>query len=68
MAQVRAVVTHRVSPSELKQINEAIPKITIMSGDQDNLVNPANSEHLKKHMPLAELQIVNGGGHAMTIQ
>jgi hypothetical protein len=61
-------ITHRVSPSELKQINEAIPKITILTGDQDNLVNPRNSEHLKKHMPLAELHVVKGGGHAMTIQ
>lgn len=61
-------LTHRVSPSELKQINEAIPRITIITGDQDNLVNPLNSQHLQEHMLNAELHVVKGGGHAMTIQ
>lgn len=62
------VFTHRITPAELKQINEAIPKITIMSGDHDNLVNPGNSKHLKQHLPAAELHLIQGGGHAMTIQ
>lgn len=68
LAQVRGVVTHRVSPSQLQRINEAIPKITIITGDDDNLVNPANSHHMKKHMPKADLHILPGVGHVTVVQ
>lgn len=61
-------MTHRVSPAELKQINEAIPKITIITGDSDNLVNPGNSKHLAKHLTRAKLEIIKGAGHAPTVQ
>jgi pimeloyl-ACP methyl ester carboxylesterase len=57
-----------VSPAELRQIDEAIPKILIITGDSDNLVNPGNSLHLKKHLKRAELQQLKGAGHAPTIQ
>ncbi|UZJ54100.1 hypothetical protein CBS101457_003420 [Exobasidium rhododendri] len=68
LAQLRAVFTHQVKPADLKQIDEAIPKTIIITGDEDNLVNPGNSKHLAKHMPRAELQVLVGSGHAPTAQ
>jgi pimeloyl-ACP methyl ester carboxylesterase len=68
MAQVRAVATHRVSPVQLQRINDAIPVITIITGDDDNLVNPGNSHHMKKHMPKAQLEILPGVGHVTVVQ
>lgn len=68
LAQIRAVVTHRVSAAELARINEAIPKITIVTGDRDNLVHPANSKHMKKHMPKADLIVLPDVGHVTVVQ
>lgn len=68
LAQVRAVITHRVSPAQLRAIDAAIPVVTIVTGDQDNLVNPLNSHHLAKHMKRARLVQVPDAGHAMPVQ
>ncbi|KAK0519822.1 hypothetical protein OC835_007402 [Tilletia horrida] len=67
-SQIGAVLTHRVSNKELAKINEDIPVITIMTGDEDNLVNPLNSEHLAENMPRARLIKLENAGHAITIQ
>ncbi|CAD6974108.1 unnamed protein product [Tilletia controversa] len=67
-SQIGAVLTHRVTNKELAKINETIPIITIMTGDEDNLVNPLNSEHLAQNMPRARLIKLEITGHAITIQ
>ncbi|KAE8215587.1 hypothetical protein CF327_g1140 [Tilletia walkeri] len=67
-SQIGAVLTHRVTNKELAKINETIPVITIMTGDEDNLVNPLNSEHLAQNMPRARLIKLENTGHAITIQ
>jgi pimeloyl-ACP methyl ester carboxylesterase len=68
LAQIRAVATHRVSPAQLQRINDAIPVIAIITGDDDNLVNPGNSYHLKKHLTKANLDILPGVGHVPVVQ
>jgi len=67
-SQIGAVLTHRVTNKELAAISENIPKITIMTGDEDNLVNPLNSEHLAENIPRAKLIRLEDTGHAITIQ
>ncbi|KAK0548518.1 hypothetical protein OC846_001339 [Tilletia horrida] len=67
-SQIGAVLTHRVTNKELAEINKNIPVITIMTGDEDNLVNPLNSEHLAENMPRARLIKLENCGHAISIQ
>ena len=67
-AQLRAVATHRVSSAQLREINEHIPAMAILTGDEDNLVNPANSEFLHKHLPAAEYHVFKAAGHALPMQ
>lgn len=67
-AQLRAVMTHRVTVAQLQQINKDIPAISIFTGDQDNLVNPGNSIHLAQHMPRAQYTKIHGAGHALPAQ
>ncbi|KAI0781102.1 alpha/beta-hydrolase [Trametes elegans] len=68
VSQMSAALTHYVSPERLRQISSSIPKVAIVTGDTDNLVNPANSELIKKHMPEAELIVKEGAGHGLNIQ
>lgn len=68
MAQIRAVITHRVTITELTKINKDIPAITILTGDDDNLVNPGNSVHLAQHMTRATYTKFEGAGHALPAQ
>ena len=49
-----AASTHRVEPARLHTISTSIPKILIITGDEDHLVAPANSDHLARCMPEAE--------------
>jgi pimeloyl-ACP methyl ester carboxylesterase len=60
--------THKVSPSRLRSIALSIPKVLIITGDQDNLVNPQNSSYLKEHMPEAELVVLGQTGHGLNLQ
>ena len=67
-AQMSAALTHRVLNSDLQFIGKHVPAIAIVTGDQDNLVNPKNSAHLKANMPSANYVVVKGGGHALPMQ
>ena len=68
VSQMAAAMTHRVSPDRLRQISSIIPKVLIVTGTTDNLVDPANSHFLKEHMPEAELIVKEGAGHGITMQ
>ncbi|OSD01674.1 alpha/beta-hydrolase [Trametes coccinea BRFM310] len=68
ISQMAAAITHYVSPDELRKISSSIPKVTIVTGDTDNLIDPRNSHILKEHMPEAELIVRQGAGHAVAIQ
>ena len=68
ISQIVAGVTHHVSPDRLRQISRSIPKVLILTGDEDYLVHPRNSFHLKKHMPEAEFVQWEGTGHGIHAQ
>ncbi|KAG9049244.1 hypothetical protein FS837_010780 [Tulasnella sp. UAMH 9824] len=65
LSQMAAAKTHYVSPDRLKTIAASIPKVYIMTGDDDNLVRPENSHHLKSCMPEAEFEVWEGSGHGV---
>lgn len=54
LSQMAAAMTHRVTPDRLAKISSSIPKVLILTGDQDDLVDHRNSLYIKSHMPEAE--------------
>ncbi|TDL27248.1 alpha/beta-hydrolase [Rickenella mellea] len=68
MSQMAAGLTHHVTPARLNTISKGITKVTIVTGDDDHLVNPANSDYLKKNMPEAEFVKWENTGHGITTQ
>ena len=68
ISQMVAGLTHYVSPDRLHHISRSIPKILILTGDDDHLVRPSGSFHLKKHMPEAEFIQWEKTGHAIHMQ
>ncbi|KAF7311615.1 FACT complex subunit SPT16 [Mycena kentingensis (nom. inval.)] len=68
ISQMAAALTHRVSPDRLRRIHELIPYIHIATGDQDNLVAPTNSHHIKSCMPNAGFEQWEATGHALHVQ
>ena len=68
ISQMAAATTHHVSPERLRKISSAIPKVLIVTGDSDHLIDPANSHFIKEHMPEAELVVREGAAHGLTVQ
>ncbi|KAI0319253.1 alpha/beta-hydrolase [Amylostereum chailletii] len=68
LSQMFAGLSHHVTAARLRQIAASVPKITIVTGDQDHLVAPANSKYLHENMPGSELVIWEGTGHGVQIQ
>ncbi|KAJ7168139.1 alpha/beta-hydrolase [Mycena crocata] len=68
LSQMSAGLTHHVTAKRLRSIGEAIPKVLIVTGDEDNLVAPSNSRYIKSCMPEAELDEWSGTGHALHVQ
>ncbi|KAJ6500437.1 Alpha/Beta hydrolase protein [Mycena sanguinolenta] len=68
LSQMCAALTHHVTPERLRAICDAIPKVMIVTGDEDNLVSPANSFALKRCMPDAEFQQWKDTGHGIHAQ
>ncbi|OSX56246.1 hypothetical protein POSPLADRAFT_1050769 [Postia placenta MAD-698-R-SB12] len=68
ISQMIAGLTHSVSPERLRTIAASIPKVLIVTGDQDNLINPSNSLYMKEHMPEAELVQWKNTGHGFQVQ
>lgn len=69
LSQMVAGLTHYVAPSRLRQIARDVPKIVLITGDEDNLVPPACSEWIKECMgPEVELIKWEKTGHALQIQ
>ncbi|KAH9946254.1 alpha/beta-hydrolase [Epithele typhae] len=68
LSQMAAAMTHHVSPERLRRISSAIPKVAIVTGDTDTLIDPRNSQLLKQDMPEAELIIREGAGHGVPMQ
>lgn len=68
ISQMAAALTHHVSPARLAVISKSIPKVVIITGDEDNLVLPSHSLELKARMSEAELIQWQGTGHAINSQ
>ena len=52
----------------LAQISKTIPKVVILTGDEDHLIRPTNSGYLMKHMPEAEYVEWKDTGHVVNLQ
>lgn len=65
VSQMKAALTHNVPDNDLERINRSIPKICILTGDTDHLVDPRNSEYLRDHLPTAEYHQFKNAGHAL---
>jgi len=68
ISQMAAGLTHRVSEDRLREISKLIPKVVIMTGDEDHLVDPQRSKFIKENMPEAELVEFSGTGHGLLLQ
>ncbi|KAI8998792.1 alpha/beta-hydrolase [Trametes punicea] len=68
ISQMAAALTHYVSPDRLRRISASVPKVAIVTGDTDNMVDPSNSHLMKEHMPEAELIVRKGAGHGIANQ
>ena len=66
--QMWAGLTHHVEAERLAQISNTIPKVLILTGDQDHLVRSSNSAYLSKHMPEAEYVVWKDTGHVLNVQ
>jgi pimeloyl-ACP methyl ester carboxylesterase len=68
VSQMAAGLTHSVDEEGLRKISESIPKVTIVTGDEDQLVRPQMSREMKAAMGSAELVEWAGTGHALHCQ
>ncbi|KAG1858380.1 Alpha/Beta hydrolase protein [Suillus subalutaceus] len=68
LSQMYAGLTHHVSPARLRKISSSIPKVLILTGDQDQVIRSSNSRHLHCHMPEAEFHWWEGTGHGISAQ
>ena len=63
-----AGLTHHVNAKRLAQISTTIPKVLILTGDQDHLVRSSNSAYLSRQMPEAEFVVWKETGHVVNMQ
>ena len=68
ISQMAAGSTHYVSPARLRAISASIPKVVIVTGDQDHLVDLRGSVYLKQNMPEAESIAFEATGHGIHAQ
>ncbi|KAJ7632235.1 alpha/beta-hydrolase [Roridomyces roridus] len=68
LSQMASALSHHVSAERLRAISDDIPKVVIVTGDDDNLVLPSNSKRLKNCMPDAEFVQWEHTGHALHVQ
>lgn len=68
LSQMAAGLTHHCQPHRLLLISKSIPKVVIVTGDEDNLVSPHHSRELKESMPEADLVQWKETGHAISSQ
>ncbi|KAH9020114.1 Alpha/Beta hydrolase protein [Lactarius hengduanensis] len=68
VSQMWAGLTHHMEAERLAQISKAIPKVLILTGDQDHIIRPSNSAYLSEHMPEAEFVVWTDTGHFVHMQ
>ena len=65
VSQMKAALTHNIPDADLDRINRSVPKICILTGDTDYLVDPRNSHYLSKKLSSAEFHQFDNAGHAL---
>ncbi|KIS66583.1 uncharacterized protein UMAG_05571 [Mycosarcoma maydis] len=65
VSQMKAALSHFVADTDLAKINTDVPKICILTGDIDYLVDPRNSFFLKEKLSNAEFHQFTQAGHAL---
>lgn len=68
ISQLGAALTHHVSADKLRRISKSIPKVVILCGDEDSLVDLRHSRDLKACMPEAEFVQWKNTGHGIHSQ
>ncbi|KAH9059034.1 alpha beta-hydrolase [Lactarius vividus] len=68
VSQMWAGFTHHVEAERLAQISKTVPKVLILTGDQDHLVRSSNSAYLSRCMPEAEYVVWKETGHTVNEQ
>ncbi|KAI6043045.1 alpha beta-hydrolase [Pisolithus marmoratus] len=68
LSQMAAALTHHVGPDRLRKISASIPKVLILTGNMDVVVDPSESLFLRHNMPEAEYQRWKDSGHAICVQ
>ena len=68
MSQMAACLTHHVPESALKTIQDNVPKVSVMTGDWDNLVAERHSHYMSRVMDKAQFREWHGAGHAIHLQ
>ena len=63
-----AGLTHHVKAERLAQISKNVPKVLILTGDEDHLVKTSNSVYLSEQMPEAEFVVWKDTGHVLNLQ
>jgi len=63
--QARAILTWEGSYGRLKDIRQ---KTLLLTGTEDVMVPPENSDILAEHLPDSRLERIDGGGHGMIYQ
>ncbi|TKY88225.1 hypothetical protein EX895_002935 [Sporisorium graminicola] len=65
VSQMKAAVTHNVPDADLDRINKTVGKIAILTGDEDYLVDPRNSDYMREKLTTAEFHKFDHAGHAL---
>lgn len=68
LSQMLAALTHYVSCERLHHISRSIPKVFIVTGDEDMMVSTKHSDRIKDCMPEAEFYRFKGTGHGVHAQ
>ncbi|KAF8526843.1 alpha/beta-hydrolase [Hysterangium stoloniferum] len=68
LSQTYALITHRVTAERHRLMATNIPKILIITGGRDCLVNVACSKHLAARMPEAEYLVWKDSSHFLHMQ
>ncbi|SJX65630.1 related to alpha/beta hydrolase [Sporisorium reilianum f. sp. reilianum] len=65
VSQMKAAVTHNVPDADLERISANVRTIAILTGDEDYLVDPRNSEYLRQKLGGAAYYKFDNAGHAL---
>ncbi|KAJ3060207.1 hypothetical protein HDU98_003804 [Podochytrium sp. JEL0797] len=68
IGQLFAAISHHVSPARLKAIADSQIPVMVVTGTWDNLVRPANSYYLVRHLKPRVFRVFEGAGHAVATE